>query len=84
MVMNQKQQILKSIDELEAETLWYAKNLKNIREKHKNEFVAIKNKEIIASNPKYSGLLKELKKKNEDPDEVAIEFVPGARVIFAF
>lgn len=54
---------------------WFQKNYEKLKADFKNEFVAIKNKEIIAHGKNFYLVVKILKEKGEDPAIILIEFI---------
>ncbi len=65
------------LDRLEANGNWLNKHYKEIYEKYVDEFVAVKEEDVIAHNQNLEVLLKELTSRNEDLNEVLIEFIHG-------
>jgi len=68
-------QELEMINEMEQDNKWLVSNYEEIRRKYENKFIAIKDKNIIASNPTLEGIIKDLKEKGENPSFVLIEFI---------
>jgi len=60
---------------MEKNGSWFSLHYEEIVKKHKNEFVAIEDAKIIAHNPRLDALLKELRKKRKNLNDILIEFV---------
>ena len=65
------------IKEIEQNGEWLDSVYPEVRTKHLNRFIAIKNKTIIAESDSFEELVEILKSKNEDLDKVLIEFMHG-------
>lgn len=64
--------LLKSAKE---DFIWFKENFKEIQEKYRGEFVAIKDKSIINSDVDYFELLERLKSQGIETSEVIIKKV---------
>jgi hypothetical protein len=69
-------QELELLTRVENDRKWLDSQIESIREKHVNEFVAVKNSEIIASAKNLSELIRKLKGMKEDPSLLLIKFIP--------
>ncbi len=67
---------LQSIKKMEDSNAWLQENYESIRESYGNKFVAIENKEILASANTAEELLNELEEKKTDTSAILIEFIP--------
>jgi hypothetical protein len=68
-------QELQMLERATEDNNWFQKNYENLKSDFKNEFVAIKNKEIIVHNKNFKIVIKSLREKGEDPAIILIEFV---------
>lgn len=67
---------VRSLEEFERDSKWFYENIDAIREKNlTGQFVAIKNKTIIATNDNIDIVVDTLEKKGENPAYIVIEFV---------
>lgn len=72
----QESQLSKEINEFESDSEWFYKNVDLLRRKRLvGKFVAIKNKEVIASGDNISIVIKMVEGKGENPAYVVIEYV---------
>ena len=69
------EQELIMLNGFEKDTLWLHSNLDKLRPRFENKFVAIKDKDIIASNERIEEVINQLQKKNINPAQIVIEFV---------
>ena len=66
----------RSIDEFEKDSKWFYENIDSLREKKYTEkFVAIKNKNVIASDNNLDIVVITIEKLGENPAYILIEFV---------
>ena len=70
--MNQELQML---ERAYIDNEWFQKNYEKLKADFKNEFVAVKDKQIIVHNKKFDAVIKILEEKGEDPAIILIEFV---------
>ena len=64
------------MEAFEEDSRWFYKNVAFLRKKNlTGKFVAIKNKEIIASDSNLDVLIKFVERKKENPSYLVIEFV---------
>ena len=70
---SQEMQLLKNFEE---DSAWFHKNVAQLRKKDfTGKFVAIKNKQPIASGKNVSELIETLERQKENPSTLFIEFV---------
>ena len=60
----------------ELDSLFFQKKKEDLRKSFLNKFVAIKNREVIASGSSIEEIKKILEDKSIDPSKTVIEFVP--------
>ena len=73
---NQNCQLSKEISEFESDSKWFYENTPLlIKRKLVCKFVAIKNKEVIASGENFNLVVKEVEQKGENPAYIVIEYV---------
>jgi len=65
------EQLTNQLLAFEADHLWISKNLKVLLKKYANQWVAVKNGQVIASDPELTGLLPKL----PDPAHTCVEFI---------
>jgi len=62
---------------------WLAENYENIRTKHLEKFVAVKNKKVIAESQSIGELQELLKKQGVDPRTTLVDFMlPKDTILF--
>ena len=83
--MNSKssQLLLKDINEFESDSKWFYENIDLLRKKKfVGKFVAINNKEVMASGENFNIVVKLVEKKGKNPASIVIEYVyPEGTVI---
>jgi Family of unknown function (DUF5678) len=67
---------LQQIINIEENSKWLESVLGKIKAKHSGEYVAIRNKKIIAANQSYNKLEKIVKDKGLDFSSTYVEFIP--------
>jgi hypothetical protein len=79
----QESQLYKEISEFESDSKWFYENADLLRKKKfVGKFVAIKNKEVIASGEDFNLVVNEVDSKGKNPAYVVIEYVyPEGTVI---
>lgn len=80
---NQSTQLSQEINEFENDSRWFYENMDSIRKKRfTGKFVAISNKEVIASGENFEIVVKQVESKGKNPACVVIEYVyPEGTVI---
>jgi hypothetical protein len=68
----QEIQLLKTAEE---DKDWVNKNYERLREKFEKQFIAVKNKEVIANDKDLEKLLEKIRSTGNDPAFVQIEFI---------
>ena len=63
------------LEKFESNGIWLNEHYDEIYRKYRNEFVAVKDRRIIAHNSDFEDLLKELKAKRIDLREVLVEYI---------
>lgn len=66
---------LKSLARIESDGKWLQSHLDEIRAKFVNQFVAVRNRQVIAHDNDPEVLIKSIKSEKEEPNEVLIEFI---------
>jgi len=79
----QNSQLPKEISEFEEDSKWFYENADLLRKnKLVGKFVAIKNKEVIASDTELNKVVEEVESKGKNPSYIVIEYVyPDGTVI---
>ncbi|MCK4395275.1 MAG: hypothetical protein KAW56_14235 [Candidatus Marinimicrobia bacterium] len=75
---------LKLLNNSISDLHWLQKHSKEITKRHEGEFVAVKNKKIIASAPNNEILVRRLKEKKVNITTVIIQFIPQKKQIVIF
>jgi len=68
-----KEQVL--LEKFESNSIWLNEHYDEIYRRYRNEFVAVKDRRIIAHNSDFEALLKELKAMKIDLREVLVEYI---------
>ena len=68
-----KEQVL--LEKFESNGIWLNEHYDEIYRRYRNEFVAVKDRRIIAHNSDFEALLKELKAMKIDLREVLVEYI---------
>jgi len=63
------------LEKFESNGIWLNEHYDEIYRKYRNEFVAVKDRRIIAHNSNFEDLLKELKAMRIDLREVLVEYI---------
>ena len=63
------------LEKFESNGIWLNEHYDEIYRKYRNEFVAVKDRRIIAHNSDFEALLKELKAMRIDLREVLVEYI---------
>ena len=72
----QTPKVLKEISGFEEDSKWFYENADFLRKnKFIGKFVAIKNKEVIASDKELNKVVKEVENKGKNPSYIVIEYV---------
>jgi len=66
---------LKLLKIFEDDTIWLHNNLSSLRSKFEDNFVAVKDKGVIANGKEIQDVINILEKKNLNPSFIVIEFV---------
>jgi hypothetical protein len=70
--MNQE---LEMLERVSSDNEWFQRNYEELKADFKNEFVAVKDKQIIAHSDDFNSVLKNLEERGEDPALILIDFV---------
>jgi len=70
-----EKQSLEVLEDFEEDSEWFHNNMDELRKKFLGKFVAIKNKEPIASDEDIEVVITQVLKQGENPSFVFIEFV---------
>ena len=69
-------QILEKMNNFEEDSKWFYNNLDLLRKrKLSGQFVAIKNKEVIAQGEDINLVIKQVEKSGENPSYILIEYI---------
>ena len=69
-------QLSQEINEFEKDSKWFYENVDSLRKKMlENKFVAVSNKEVIASGKDFSMVVKAVEQKGKNPAYVVIEYI---------
>ena len=74
-------QELQMLTKVETDNDWLQENYAKIQEKHEKEFVAVSDKEVIASDKNIEKVIEKVKKMGKNPAFVLIEFIPKKGLI---
>ena len=76
-------QLSKEINEFESDSMWFYENVELLRKKNLvGKFVAVNNKEVIASGEDFNMVVKLVESKGKNPAYIVIEYVyPEGTVI---
>jgi hypothetical protein len=66
-----KEQLTDELLAFEADHAWVNENLKTLLEQYADQWIAVKNGQVIASDPDLAGLLSKL----SDPAHTCVEFI---------
>ncbi len=73
---NQSTQVSQEINEFENDSKWFYENVGSFRKKNlTGKFVAISNKEVIASGENFDIVVKQVENKGKNPAYIVIEYV---------
>ncbi len=72
------------IKQFENDVVWLREHKDSLRKDCKNQFVAVKEERVLASNPKLDALLKELEQKSIDAAAVVIEFISEKKITMIY
>lgn len=61
---------------------WFSDNYKTILKEHDNQFVAVKNCQLVAFAPNFEGLIHDLEKKKINPALARIKYISSTPRIF--
>jgi len=68
-------QVLETLERISNDNRWFQENYLSFKNKYANEFIAIKEREIIAHAKNLNMIIKILEDKKEDPAFILIEFI---------
>ena len=83
--MSPASQLSKEIHEFERDSQWFYENIELLRKKKlTGKFVAVNNKEVIASGDNFNMVVKLVESKGKNPAYILIEYVypEGTVVLF--
>jgi hypothetical protein len=75
---------LELLTRFEKDSEWLFAKLEELREKFKNEFVAVENQEIIAHDKNLEKVIESLKNKGKNPSLLLIRFIPEKGTIILY
>ena len=74
--MMEQAQLHKNQEEFEKDSKWFYENIGLLRNRNlTNNYVAIKNENVISSNRSIEVIIEDLEKMGENPSYILIEFV---------
>lgn len=79
MAINEELNLLNNIDK---DLEWFKKNINKLKNQFDDQFVAIKNRDVIESDRNMEGIIKKLRARNEEPSKLLIKFVSTTPFIF--
>ena len=66
----------RGLQEFEEDSKWFYENIEHLRERNlSGNFVAIKNKKVLASDKELNVVIKMIESQGENPAYVIIEFI---------
>jgi len=66
----------RNLEDFENDSRWFYENIDVLRSKSfTGKFVAVKNKEVIASNGNLNAVVSSIEEKGENPSYILVEFV---------
>jgi hypothetical protein len=69
-------QLSQDINEFEKDSRWFYENTELLRKKKlEGKFVAVSNREVIASGESFNIVVKEVEQKGKNPAYVVIEYI---------
>ena len=79
----QESQLSREINEFETDSKWFYENVELLRKRNLvGKFVAVNNKEVIASGEDFNMVIRAIEERGKNPAYVVIEFVyPEGTVI---
>ncbi|HLD19104.1 MAG TPA: DUF5678 domain-containing protein [Candidatus Nanoarchaeia archaeon] len=69
------------MDEFSEDIQWFTKNYPEILKEHNNQYVAIKNKKIVAANSDFQKVMSELEAMKIDSANTFVRFVSKVKMI---
>jgi len=81
----QNSQLSEEITEFENDSKWFYRNIELLRKRNlSGKFVAVNNKEVIASGESFDIVVEEVERRGKNPAYVVIEYVypEGTIVLF--
>jgi|YelNatPaOPRAMG01_1025707.scaffolds.fasta_scaffold222292_1 ATP-dependent RNA circularization protein (DNA/RNA ligase family) len=74
--------IKQKLKEAEEDRKWFIENKRKLREKYSNLFIAIANKQVIATSKNVEELVKKLRENNQE--DALIEFIEPEDTIVVY
>jgi ATP-dependent RNA circularization protein (DNA/RNA ligase family) len=74
--------IKQKLKETEEDRKWFIENKRKLREKYSNLFIAIANKQVIATSKNVEELVKKLRENNQE--DALIEFIEPEDTIVVY
>ncbi len=72
---------LELLKKSENDLEWFDENYEELKEEYDNEFVAIKEEQIISHNKDFEKLLNKLKAMKENPANITIKYISKIKMI---
>ena len=79
-----EQEIILEFKGLEEDSSFISKNAKELSERYSKKFIAIYNKELVASGDNFEEVLSKLNMMGLNPLSVLIEYIPGSEEIILY
>ena len=76
------QNVLKLLNEFESDVCWFKDNLDRLKVEHDNEFVAIKDCQVVDFDADVKRLIAKLKRKGIDAGDTMIQFISSIPTIY--
>ena len=72
---------LEMLQESNSDLIWLRDNMKSVKSEYEGEFIALKDKSIVAFAPNVDVLLRKLREANIDEKSVIVKFISLANQI---
>jgi len=79
-----EQQLLNEFKVLETGSSFISEKIGEFAQKYPQQFVAVKNNQLIAIGKSFEEVIAKVKEKNIDPSLVLIEYIPGKEEIIFY
>ena len=79
----QEAQILEMLEVSDSSLKWFKKHLNFLKEQYDQNFIAIEDSKVIASEKNMDNLIHRLKQLNKDPSKIFIQFVSKIKAVLS-